>query len=408
MDLSDISIIKLLPPNLARDNKVRMMCEAFDEELRRIIADIPGIAIIPNLVLKKIVDNLLLDLLAWQFHCDFYSPDLPIEKKQELILKSLDWHTRKGTPSVVEEIVSTVFSRAEVQEWFNYEGLPYRFRISTEEELPDGAARESLYRAIDSVKNKRSWLEKITTLIHFEDEFTVTDDLQMAVHHNGLEDNFKKRFKFNGAVKFDGVTLNNHIHVKSKVNGESKFDGHIDFSGTKKIDIPDCCRITPPFKFSSWIADTLSLSIGDMGFEDTQKARLRFDGSVRFSGEPKFDGISPYPVNDSFGSIQSEHTLIDNADAATETFDAAVLVDMEDDTKKVVKFDGKNKFNGATQFTDDYATRLDMDILEIPMSDDFELDDESFIGIRKHHFFNGEYQFDGSIKFDAMALIPVG
>jgi phage tail P2-like protein len=114
-----------------RDKNVRLMCEAFDRELRRIVADIPGIAIIPNLALKNITDNLLLDLLAWQFHCDFYSPELSIETKQELIIKSLDWHTRKGTPSVMEEIVSTVFSKAKIQEWFEYGGLPYMFRIAT-------------------------------------------------------------------------------------------------------------------------------------------------------------------------------------------------------------------------------------------------------------------------------------
>ena len=175
MNLSDVSIIKLLPPNLANDKNVRMMCEAFDEELRRIIADIPGIAIIPNLVLKEITDHLLLDLLAWQFHCDFYDTNFPIDKKQEIILKSLDWHTRKGTPSVVEEIVSTVFSKAKVQEWFDYGGLPYRFRIGTEEEMPDEEARQNLVRAINSVKNTRSWLDSIATLYEFLESLVINE-----------------------------------------------------------------------------------------------------------------------------------------------------------------------------------------------------------------------------------------
>ena len=168
MDLSDISVIKLLPPNLAKDKNVLMMCEAFDIELRRMIADIPGVDIIPNLVLKRITDDLLLDLLAWQFHVDFYDTEFPIETKQELVLKSLDWHTRKGTPSVVEEIVTAVFSHAVIEEWFEYGGLPYRFRISTELPLSDEVALKKLVSAIFSVKNTRSWLDVIDALIKYE------------------------------------------------------------------------------------------------------------------------------------------------------------------------------------------------------------------------------------------------
>ncbi|MDR1138225.1 MAG: phage tail protein I, partial [Synergistaceae bacterium] len=179
MELSDVSIIPLLPPNLAKDKNVRAMCQAFDSELRSLIADIPGIEIIPNLARKRIADNLLLDLLAWQFHGDCYSAEFSIERKREIIFKSLDWHTRKGTPSVVEEMVSAVFSRAEVKEWFDYGGLPYRFIIETEEDMPDPEARRGLVRAINNVKNTRSFLEKIVSILYHEDELHVADTAQV-------------------------------------------------------------------------------------------------------------------------------------------------------------------------------------------------------------------------------------
>jgi len=166
MKLDDVDILKILPPNIADDRNVKMMGQAFNEALKDIIVKIPGIAIIPNLVRNEIIEHLLLDLLAWQFCCDFYTPDMPIQTKQQVIVRSLDWHTRKGTPSVVEEIASTVFSHTEIEEWYQYGGAPYHFRIlaATDEELPDQDTFNALVRAINSVKNTRSYLEVIDAI----------------------------------------------------------------------------------------------------------------------------------------------------------------------------------------------------------------------------------------------------
>jgi phage tail P2-like protein len=160
------------------------------------------------LVVKEITDNLLLDLLAWQFHCDFYRPDMSIEIKQELILKSLDWHIRKGTPSVVEEIVSTVFSKAIVQEWFEYDGLPYRFRIATDEQIPDTEDLSKFLRAIKSVKNIRSFFDSITQLVYFLDE-VITNELHQMVLQMKFADDFSRSGKIfhNARILRDGHTV---------------------------------------------------------------------------------------------------------------------------------------------------------------------------------------------------------
>ena len=168
MDLSDVSILKLMPPNIARDPGVKMMSETFDAVLREIIGKIQGVAIIPNLVLSRIVNETLLDCLAWQFHVDFYEPDLPMETKQALVLNSPAWHAQKGTPGVVEDIVSTVFSKAKIEEWYEYGGLPYRFRVSTEDEILDTKTLEKLMRAIKSVKNTRSFLDTLNQIVDFD------------------------------------------------------------------------------------------------------------------------------------------------------------------------------------------------------------------------------------------------
>ena len=175
MDLSNVSILNIMPPNLAADRNVRMTAEAFDKTLHDIINKIPDVAIIPGLVLNRIVNETLIDLLAWQFHADFYDPGLPVEIKKELVLKSLDWHYRKGTPSVVEEIVSAVFSKARVEEWYEYGGHPYRFRVATEEQMPDKETLDKLMRAINAVKNTRSFLDTLTQLYEFYDKAVIEE-----------------------------------------------------------------------------------------------------------------------------------------------------------------------------------------------------------------------------------------
>jgi phage tail P2-like protein len=262
VDLPDVSIIPLLPPNLAKDKNVRAMCQAFDNELRRLIAEIPGIEIIPGLARKQITDNLLLDLLAWQFHCDFYRTDFSIEQKQEILLKSLDWHTRKGTPSVIEEIVSTVFSRAKVKEWFDYGGLPYRFIVGINEDIPDQEKKDSLIRAINRVKNTRSLLEKIISILYHEDELYAIDTVQIKpvrqdtdVFQRGLccDGRFLcdqgKATMCDGSLKCDGSwncedfqlargTVYDTVLASIFPNGAYRCDGSFDCSGYIKIYDP--------------------------------------------------------------------------------------------------------------------------------------------------------------------------
>ena len=161
----DVDILRILPSSIADDKNVQMMAQTFNDVLVDIIKDIPNLAIIPMLVRREIIDHTLLDLIAWQMHCDFYDVNFPIEKKQTLIINSIDWHSRKGTPSVVSEIVTAVFEDGEVEEWFEYGGLPYRFRVSTLFSVTDLQVIDDLVRAIYSVKNTRSWLDAITAIV---------------------------------------------------------------------------------------------------------------------------------------------------------------------------------------------------------------------------------------------------
>ncbi|GEA17731.1 phage tail protein I [Moorella sp. E306M] len=173
--IRDIRLADILPPNIAKDPKVSAAAQALDGELQAVTA-----AVDQCLLLARI-DELpepVIDQLAWQFHVDFYEPDLPLEQKRSLVKGTLDWHRRKGTPAAVEELVTAIFGDGEIQEWFEYGGQPYHFKVLTTNTSATTTDVQRFTRAVESVKNARSVLEAI--------EITATDELNMyfgnAVH----------------------------------------------------------------------------------------------------------------------------------------------------------------------------------------------------------------------------------
>lgn len=158
IDIQSIKLIDLVPPNLRSDETVKAAAESIDKELMMINEHIP------KLVLLYMIDHLddeWVDELAWEYHVDFYDPTLPIEQKRELVKYAIPWHRRKGTPSAVEELIATVFGSGQVVEWFEYDGRPYRFKVVTSDPAATNERAQEFIKAINSVKNTRSWLDKV-------------------------------------------------------------------------------------------------------------------------------------------------------------------------------------------------------------------------------------------------------
>ncbi|MCY7485822.1 phage tail protein I [Paenibacillus alvei] len=158
IDIGQIRLIDLVPPNLQEDENVCAAAEAIDAELQQLTESMPSVAILHHI---DQLDEQWVDELAWQFHVDFYDSSLPIEQKRELVKNSLAWHKRKGTPSAVAELITTIFGTGQVLEWFEYGGKPGYFKVTTSDPAATNERAQELLAAINSVKNTRSWLEKI-------------------------------------------------------------------------------------------------------------------------------------------------------------------------------------------------------------------------------------------------------
>lgn len=155
---SDI-IKKTLPDSIADDQQVQDICDAIQPEFDRIFADRQLLLLLPNL------DNLseaLVDELAWQYHVDFYRDNYPLETKRKLIRTAIERHRRKGTPAAVEEMVRNVYAYAMVEEWFEYGGDPYYFRLLLKAQTPaPPLSLGEVRQLVEEYKSERSWLEGI-------------------------------------------------------------------------------------------------------------------------------------------------------------------------------------------------------------------------------------------------------
>ena len=155
--LDDYNIHEHLPDSLAKQNIIEL-AKVIDEQLHEINALSELALVYPRI--DELTEEFI-DELAVQFHVDFYSSTLPIEKKRALVKNSIAWHMRKGTASVVQEMAATVFDDANVEEWFDYGGDPYFFRIMILQSDMSEDGIKQVIQLVNAVKNVRSWLEQI-------------------------------------------------------------------------------------------------------------------------------------------------------------------------------------------------------------------------------------------------------
>ncbi len=102
----------------------------------------------------------VLDLLAVELRTQYYSDTLDLETKRALVRNTLLWYMTAGTPAAVEELVTVVFGEGTVEEWYEYGGEPYWFRIITDTTLDENNVAY-FSEMIRRVKNTRSHLGAI-------------------------------------------------------------------------------------------------------------------------------------------------------------------------------------------------------------------------------------------------------
>jgi hypothetical protein len=137
---------------------------------------------------------------------------------------------------------------------------------------------------------------------------------------------FKTPIKYNGAIKYDGHTANDRIVAAGKYDGTFKYNGDLSYCGIGRLRNEH--KPIPPFKYGSGIVDVFTANYKTGFVEDTYRARQCFDGSIQYSGVAKYNGVSPYSINEAkmfmamCFSFTESVVMADSVGIATETVSA--------------------------------------------------------------------------------------
>lgn len=158
--ITDNHFLSTFPPALMRDKNMAALGKLIAKELH-----ITAIETKKNIIYANIdtLSESCLDILAYDLHIDWYNYNYNVETKRAIIKDSIRVHQKLGTKNAVETVLRNIYNEADVEEWFNYGGSPYTFRVKIN--IRNGGLTESEIKTVDEhmkfYKNIRSHCDKV-------------------------------------------------------------------------------------------------------------------------------------------------------------------------------------------------------------------------------------------------------
>lgn len=158
MDIKSIELIRLQTKFMRNDPTTRALCQALNLQLQDLASKLSVCLLLPN------VDSLpekVLDQLAEDLHIDWYDATAAIDIKRALIKSSEKVHMYLGTPYAIEQVIQDYFGDGYVEEWFEYGGQPFNFRVVTNNASVTAELANQFTKAVEAVKRKSTRLEQV-------------------------------------------------------------------------------------------------------------------------------------------------------------------------------------------------------------------------------------------------------
>lgn len=151
------NLISTFPYVLSTDKKQEALANATAEELSSLYEQ-NRYAEVYNRIDE--LDEELCDILAYDYKIDWYMWTATVEAKRALIKSHFEVHRHLGTKGAVTTALSAVCPGTYVEEWFEYGGKPYYYRVIIDVTEQKTAIRQTeIERMLRIFKSVRSVLE---------------------------------------------------------------------------------------------------------------------------------------------------------------------------------------------------------------------------------------------------------
>lgn len=212
-ELGKSSFLRSLPEVLRNDKRVSALAEIIADALTVTVSDTELVAIYPNI--DEMPEDVL-DALAYDFKVDWYDYSYSLEEKRATIKDSWNVHRKLGTKYAVETAISAVYPNTKVEEWFEYGGEPYFFRLKIDLTgvLPNPEGHERVMKRLAYYKNLRSHIDEIQYVIRPDREEPVHVGGCMASHVRLPVVEIADKFRLEDTVRFGGAAS---VHIRTPV-----------------------------------------------------------------------------------------------------------------------------------------------------------------------------------------------
>ena len=154
------NLLAALPQALQRDPSVSALAEGIAEVLAERPAEIDRLRIYPAI---DRLDERLLDILAQDFKVDWWDPNYSLEEKRRTLRDHWRVHKSLGTPAAVVTAISAIYQGTTLEEWFQYDGEPYHFRLNIDltGDQGDPERMQRVLERLEYYKSLRSHLDSV-------------------------------------------------------------------------------------------------------------------------------------------------------------------------------------------------------------------------------------------------------
>jgi phage tail P2-like protein len=156
-----------------QDPSFAALTKAFADALQKFLTHV-DMTKLDELRVKARVPTLpeaLLDHLGLlDFRAVGYDTSMAMNIKRQLVMSACYDNAHLGTKTSVEKLVNLVFGSAHIEEWWQYGGTPYRWRIRTTDPQLDPNRIAILNRAILATKPVTRWPDPVARVRNVGDD----------------------------------------------------------------------------------------------------------------------------------------------------------------------------------------------------------------------------------------------